>query len=217
MSSAHRPVPARADVNKILPDGGAFGAKRSRVYYRDLPMPALNETFEVFVKSVTHEAKGILAYELRSHSGEDLPPFTAGAHIDLHMEGAPVRSYSLLNSPSDRSRYVIAISLNEKGRGGSIYIHKNLHCGDTLTIAGPRNNFPLAENARRSILIAGGIGITPIWSMAQRLTEIDAHWELHYGVRSKDCAALWSLWKDTRSTGLSIPVTPRANTESSLT
>ncbi|WP_260956056.1 PDR/VanB family oxidoreductase [Pseudomonas citri] len=159
-------------------------------------MPALNESLEVYVKSVTHEAKGILAYELRSRNDEDLPPFTAGAHIDLRMEAAPVRSYSLLNSPSDRSRYVIAISLNEKGRGGSIHIHKNLHCGDSLIITGPRNNFPLAEDAKHSVLIAGGIGITPIWSMAQRLTEIDAHWELHYGARSRDCAALLEVMEN---------------------
>lgn len=146
--------------------------------------------FEVFVKSVTHEANGILAYELRRPNGDDLPAFEAGSHIDLHMAGGPVRSYSLLNAPSDRSGYTIAVSLYEKGRGGSRHIHKNLQCGQVLSIAGPRNNFPLSETARHSVLIAGGIGITPLWSMAQRLTEIDRNWELHYGVRSKQSAAL---------------------------
>lgn len=147
-------------------------------------------TFEVFVKSVTHEANGILAYELRRPNGEDLPWFEAGSHIDLHMAGAPVRSYSLLNAPSDRSHYTIAVSLDKKGRGGSRHIHDNLQCGNVLSIAGPRNNFPLSETAQHSVLIAGGIGITPLWSMAQRLTQINCSWELHYGVRTKESAAL---------------------------
>ena len=75
--------------------------------------------YPVYVKSITHEAEQVLAFDLRPVSGIELPPFTAGAHIDVVIEGMPTRSYSLLNHPDDKNRYVIAVARDPASRGGS--------------------------------------------------------------------------------------------------
>jgi len=89
----------------------------------------------------------------------------------------------------EHHRYVIAVGLDQASRGGSRFIHQSLHAGDTLKISAPRNNFPLAEGAPQSLLIAGGIGITPLWCMVQRLQELGAPWELIYCARTRQHAA----------------------------
>jgi ferredoxin-NADP reductase len=147
-------------------------------------------TIPVRIRSVTLEAESILSYELRAIDGTVLPPFTAGAHIDLHLPNGLIRSYSLLNSQEERHRYVIGVNLDSNSRGGSRFVHEKLRPGDQLTIGLPRNNFPLMESARHSVLIAGGIGITPIWSMIQRLESLGRSWELHYCARTSRHAAL---------------------------
>lgn len=144
----------------------------------------------VYVKSITHEADDVVAYELRACDEEELPPFTAGSHIDLIIDGIPLRSYSLLNDPAESRRYVIAVARDPKSRGGSRLIHETLRSGDTLQISSPKNHFPLVDGPHRSVLIAGGIGITPLWSMAQHLSGKGAAWELHYFARSHRNAAL---------------------------
>lgn len=111
------------------------------------------------------EAEGIISYELRDPAGGELPPFTAGAHIDLHLANGMVRSYSLINPQTERRRYVIAVQRDRASRGGSSWVHDRLRVGDTIAVAGPRNNFPLAEDAAHSLFIAGGIGVTPLWCM----------------------------------------------------
>lgn len=149
-------------------------------------------SFSVYVKSVIHEAHDILSYEFLPlpEAGAELPPFAAGAHIDLIIEGAPLRSYSLLNSQSDKNRYVIAVAKDPKSRGGSRLIHEKLHCGDQIKVSAPKNCFELYEGGGKAILLAGGIGITPIWSMAQRLENLAINWELHYFARGRESAAL---------------------------
>jgi len=155
------------------------------------------DLLEVRVKSVAYEADGILSYDLRpagsgaapAFSGGMLPAFTAGAHIDLHLAQGLVRSYSLVNPQDERLRYLIAVQREPESRGGSRQMHQRLHPGDLVTIAPPRNNFPLAEDARHSILIAGGIGITPIWCMAQRLESLRRPFDLYYAVRRRALAA----------------------------
>jgi vanillate O-demethylase ferredoxin subunit len=137
------------------------------------------------LKSVTWEAPNIVSYELRPTQGTELPPFTAGAHIDVTLPDGMVRSYSLLNPQSERHRYVIAVQKDRASRGGSKWIHQNLRAGDILTVHGPRNNFSLEETAEKSLFVAGGIGITPILSMIQRLSEIGRPWELVYCSRAR--------------------------------
>jgi vanillate O-demethylase ferredoxin subunit len=119
-----------------------------------------------------------------------LPPFTAGAHIDLQLANGQIRSYSLLNSQEERHRYMVAVNLDSNGRGGSRFVHEKLRTGETLTISLPRNNFALMESAPHTVLIAGGIGITPLWSMVQRLESLGRSWELHYCARTSKHAAL---------------------------
>ena len=146
---------------------------------------------EVRVASIASEAAGVNSYDLRPERGGHLPPFTAGAHIDLHLSSNMVRSYSLVNEQRERHRYVIAVALDRNSRGGSRFIHDAVRVGDRLSISMPRNNFPLAEAGVHSILIAGGIGITPLWCMAQRLQQLDRSWEMHYCARTRQAAAFY--------------------------
>jgi tetrachlorobenzoquinone reductase len=143
----------------------------------------------VRVKSVTYEAERIHSYELRPRDGGELPPFAAGAHIDLKLPNGMSRSYSLVNPQGERHRYVIAVANDAASTGGSRYIHERLRAGDTLHITPPQNNFALVEDATHSVLIAGGIGITPIWCLVQRLVELGRSWELHYSARTHAAAA----------------------------
>jgi ferredoxin-NADP reductase len=145
-------------------------------------------TLTVRIKSIVYEAEGINSYELRPALGGSLPPFTAGSHIDLHLQNGLIRSYSLLNPEEESHRYVIAVNKDASSRGGSRFIHEALHVGDSVTISPPRNNFPLAEYAAHSVFIAGGIGITPFLPMIQRLSSLGRPWQLLYGVRSRDYA-----------------------------
>ncbi|WP_206996386.1 PDR/VanB family oxidoreductase [Trinickia mobilis] len=151
---------------------------------------ASSSTQELFVRQVRYEGRNIQSYELVDPEGRDLPPFTAGAHIDVHLENGIVRQYSLCNSPGDRRRYVIAVLRDEKGRGGSKAVHEHLKVQDRVRVSCPRNHFELAEGARKVILIAGGIGVTPLKSMAHQLAgRDDAGCELHYCARDAQSAA----------------------------
>lgn len=145
--------------------------------------------FEALIQSTRYEAKGVLSFELRRPDGGEMPPFTAGSHIDVHLPGGMTRCYSLVNSEAERDRYVIAVSLDGASRGGSRYLFENPMTGRTVAIGGPRNNFRLAEDARHVVLIAGGIGITPLHSMILRLEALGRSWELHYGARERAAAA----------------------------
>jgi vanillate O-demethylase ferredoxin subunit len=118
-----------------------------------------------------------------------LPPFTAGTHIDLHLANGLVRSYSLCNSQEEQHRYVVAINRHLQSRGGSSFIHDTLKSGDRIKISPPRNNFALVEDAHHVVFIAGGIGITPIFSMIQRLEKLGRSWELHYSARLRQTCA----------------------------
>lgn len=133
-------------------------------------------------------ATDICAFELARPDGSALPPFTAGAHIDVHLDHGITRQYSLSNSPADRSHYRIGVLREANSRGGSIAMHA-LTEGDLLEISEPRNHFPLAEAATHTVLLAGGIGVTPIMSMAEHLAEIGASFELHYCAREPSRAA----------------------------
>jgi ferredoxin-NADP reductase len=146
-------------------------------------------TLRLRVKSATWEAPNIVSYDLRPPEAGQLPAFTAGSHIDLTLPNGLIRSYSLVNPQSERHRYVIAVQKDRASRGGSKWVHENFHPGDVLTINGPRNNFALNEAAEKSIFIAGGIGITPIVSMTERLSAIGRDWELIYCARKRAEAA----------------------------
>ncbi len=148
------------------------------------------ETIQVRVKSVTWEAEGIVSFELRPMPPrKELPPFTAGAHIDLHLPNGTIRSYSLLNAQDERHRYVIGVNKDPASRGGSRYMHETLRAGDALAISAPRNNFKLDEGAAHTVLVAGGIGITPLMGMIERLRTLGRPWRLHYAARTRQQCA----------------------------
>jgi tetrachlorobenzoquinone reductase len=144
---------------------------------------------QVRVKRITYEAENINSYELVAPRGGDLVPFTAGSHIDLQLSNGMIRSYSLVNDQSEQNRYVIAVNKDAASRGGSKFVHETVRVGDIITISHPKNNFSLQEQAGHSVLIAGGIGITPLLSMIRRLETLGRSWELFYAVRTRLSAA----------------------------
>jgi len=149
-----------------------------------------SNTLQVFVHTLRYEAEGIISIELRAPDQKDLPAFEAGSHIDLHLPNGMVRSYSLLNDSSERHRYVLGVLKDAKSRGGSKAVHEQLRVGMRIEISSPRNNFALHENATHSVLVAGGIGVTPILCMARRLKSLGKSFEVLYFARSRQHAAL---------------------------
>lgn len=146
-------------------------------------------TLALQVRQIRLEATGIHSFELRALDRERLPPFTAGAHIDVHLPGGLVRQYSLCNDPAETHRYVIGVLKDVKGRGGSVRVHEALKVGDTVRVSRPRNHFELQPEQTSALLIAGGIGITPLKSMAHSLLRAGTPFELHHCARSSDVAA----------------------------
>lgn len=137
-----------------------------------------------------YEAEGVISVELRpAEGGSPFPSFKAGAHIDLHLPNGMVRSYSLLNPATDKQRYVVAILNDRNSRGGSRYVHEELRVGMTVPISVPRNNFALYEDAVHSVLLAGGIGVTPLLSMFDRLLALNKRVDVIYCARSRREAA----------------------------
>lgn len=135
------------------------------------------------------EAEGVCTFELVEAGGRPLPAFSAGSHIDVRLPGGLTRQYSLCNDPAETHRYLIGVLREPASRGGSAAMHDLVHEGTLLEISTPRNHFPLAHDARRSLLLAGGIGITPILCMAERLAIAGADFDLHYCARSPARAA----------------------------
>ena len=135
------------------------------------------------------EAEGICSFELADPSGALLPVFSAGSHIDVHIPGGLTRQYSLCNHPDERHRYVIAVLNDAQSRGGSRAMHEAVEEGSTLQISAPRNHFPIQPDVPRHLLLAGGIGITPMLCMAQYLASEGHAFAMHYCARSRERAA----------------------------
>ena len=140
------------------------------------------------VRSVTWLTDEINAYELVDPNGHDLPRFAAGAHIAVRLGSAIWRDYSLWNDPAERRRYCIAV-LRDKAGQGSQHLHDTVRPGDLAEVSWPRNHFPLAAEAERHLLIAGGIGITPIMAMIAELKRRRADFFLHYCARAPEKTA----------------------------
>ncbi len=133
-------------------------------------------------------ADGVVAIELRLPTGQELPAWTPGSHIDVVLSPELTRQYSLCGDPIDSSVWRIAVLREQQGRGGSAYIHDNLHAGATVDIRGPRNHFALTSSPRY-LFIAGGVGITPLMPMVASAHAAGATWELHYGGRNLNSMA----------------------------
>jgi vanillate O-demethylase ferredoxin subunit len=114
---------------------------------------------------------------------------TAGAHVDVHLPDGKIRQYSLSNDPAERTRYVIAVLKDEAGRGGSKILHETVRVQDMVRVGRPRNNFQLDETASNYILLAGGIGVTPLKAMCHRLETLGRNYKLYYCAKTPAFAA----------------------------
>ncbi|MEH6638691.1 MAG: fatty acid desaturase [Porticoccaceae bacterium] len=158
---------------------------------RDLKLP-LSQTQSWLSASVIRVevvSDGTYAYDLVPANQDVWPAFEAGAHIDVKLDDGQLRQYSLCNAPSDEQRYRIAVKLDQNGAGGSKFMHMQVNQGGSLEISKPRNNFPLSDDYHQYLLVAGGIGVTPLLAMAYELHEKKRSFELHLFAHTESGAA----------------------------
>ncbi len=186
------------DVDEILERhiiGGEIVERLRLDVDQRVPKPKVSQELKLSVTDVADQTPAIKSFELRSPDGGDLPAFEAGAHIDV-VTASGRRSYSLANDPSERDRYLLGVLRETDGRGGSAWMHDNVGAGDSVTVMPPLNNFPLDADAGSHLLIAGGIGITPILAMGHALKAKGAKRTLHYCTKSAPETAFQDEVKD---------------------
>ena len=144
-----------------------------------------NPVIQVEISKAEEMADGITKYEFTTLDGSDLPAWTAGAHLDLVVAPEYLRQYSMSGDPADRSKYQIGVLREEQGRGGSKLLHRIFNQGRRIFISRPINHFQLDARASYSVLLGGGIGITPMIAMAHELHAQDQNFSFHYSGRSK--------------------------------
>ncbi len=147
------------------------------------------ETLQMVVRRRVEQGQGIVLLDLADADGAALPAFKAGAHVDVHLPAGLVRQYSLCSDPADAHAYRLGVLRDPASRGGSVAVHEHLTEGARVAISAPRNHFPLAEEAQHSVLVGGGIGITPMIAMAYELAAAGRSFELHYCARSQAACA----------------------------
>lgn len=146
--------------------------------------PAPPSLLDLRLTQIRYAAQGISIYTFESTDGSLLPAFEAGAHVDLHVGNGLIRQYSLCSDPADRLRYELAVLHHPYGRGGSAAWRNLARCGETYKVSAPRNLFPLAADATDTLLLAAGIGVTPIVAMVYELERRQAPYTLHYCAKS---------------------------------
>ena len=152
-----------------------------------------SKTISVRVVEKRRAALDICLFEFERMDGKVLPSFSAGSHIDVYLPNGLVRQYSLCNDPARTDRYQICVLLDPNTRGGSKAMHELVDLGDELQIGEPRNLFHLASGNHEVVLLAGGIGVTPLMAMAWQLLAQDAKFHLHYFARSAERTAFHDL------------------------
>ncbi|GAB3382505.1 fatty acid desaturase [Spongiibacter taiwanensis] len=151
-----------------------------------VPGEEVNAPIEVKVYSIEEVGEGIRSFVFEpTDSDVLLPEGAAGAHVNVFIKEGLIRQYSLVEHDDVRNRYRIAVKCEENGRGGSKAMHQ-LEVGQVIKIGRPKNNFMLYENAKRFVLISGGIGITPMLAMAHRLIRLGKDFELHVCARNEE-------------------------------
>ncbi|TFW34364.1 oxidoreductase [Pseudomonas putida] len=148
-----------------------------------------DQLLDVIVQAREVQGGDVVVLELAAIDGQVLPRFAAGAHVDLHLGPDLVRQYSLCGDPAQTKVYRLGVLKDQQSRGGSQAVHEQLQPGTAMRISAPRNLFPLASEAKRSILLGGGIGITPMIAMAHALHAQGQPFELHYRARSRSRCA----------------------------
>jgi vanillate O-demethylase ferredoxin subunit len=162
----------------------------------------MSDVLKVVVDGLWREGDRSLAIRLLAQDGKPLPGWLPGAHIDVHLPCGIIRQYSLTgpHGEAGADAYLICVSRESASRGGSRYIHETLRPGQTLLISPPRNLFTL-QPARRVTLLAAGIGITPLYTMALHLAAAGTPFELHYYVKRRENAAFVGEMAKTFSRG----------------
>lgn len=189
----------KEDIDEILDRHVIKGERVDRLLLepgQKFPKPVARTYHLLKVAETRNETADVKRLELRHPSGQPLPPFEAGAHVDIVVEGGERRSYSIASDPREGDRYVLGVLRERAGRGGSAWIHQNVEKGDTVQVAAPINNFKLVDGAGEYVLIAGGIGITPILAMGHALRARNAKFKLHYCTRSPENTAFMAEVKD---------------------
>ncbi|MSP94115.1 MAG: oxidoreductase [Alphaproteobacteria bacterium] len=154
------------------------------------------ESMELVLTVIEMAARDTNLYTFKRPDGGALPGASPGAHVGVILPNGIERQYSLVRAAPELSEYTVGVKRDANSRGGSVFMHDQLKVGSKVTILPPRNNFPLKEDAAHSVLVAGGIGITPIYCMVQRLIALGRPWELYYSCRSRmDTAFLQELSK----------------------
>ena len=184
--AAYQRALSPADYRRRLAGGDTAG-----LVGRAKPPPAVPP---VFVAQVVARHRGsadgrIDLFEIARSDGAPLPPFTAGAHVDVTVTPQYVRQFSLAGDPADRGRYLLGVLREDDGRGGSKKIHQMLRPGAAVVVSQPRNHFPVVAAARRHLLLAGGIGVTPLIAMGHELHAAGADFQLYYKARTRAQAA----------------------------
>lgn len=141
------------------------------------------------VHQKTWEADGVTSVTFVDPTGAELPQWQPGAHLALHLPNGVVREYSLCSDPQDTTRWSVAVLRAERSRGGSAYVHESLQIGAEIDVDGPRSAFALDDAATEHVLVAGGIGITPIVAMMRQLRAEGRPWRLLYAGRSRAAMA----------------------------
>jgi tetrachlorobenzoquinone reductase len=181
-------------MTPALPQGETSLTTTTAAPGEAMPANTADGLIEVRVTAIRYAARDTHLYEFAPLDGKPLPTYEPGAHIDLHLPNGLIRQYSLIRAEPDPSSYSVSVKRDPASRGGSRYVHDELRVGRTLKISAPRNNFPLVEDAGHVVLLAGGIGITPIWCMVQRLHKLGRSFKLYYACRSRaDMAFLQAL------------------------
>jgi ferredoxin-NADP reductase len=143
-------------------------------------------TIKTIVHTIEDAGTNVKLFSLVDPDHSELPPFRPGAHIDLHLPGGLVRTYSLCNDPADNKRYLVAIKRERSGRGGSIKLHDEVKVGDTIGVTLPRGGLQLDKDVSHFTFVAGGIGVTPFLSAAAFLKRTGrSNFKLHLMVRGE--------------------------------
>lgn len=156
-------------------------------------------TIPVVVESVTPVNGLITRFRFVRRDGGPMPAFSGGAHTVVEMDDDGLRRrnpYSLMGDPEDTTGYSISVRRDDAGRGGSLFLHRRVRPGMEMTISHPVNLFPLDLRARKHLMVAGGIGITPFLAMIHQARRLGLHWELHYAARSRALGAYMAELSD---------------------
>lgn len=183
-----------SDANKPSNTGNGTSETITSIRKRQ-QITGVEQLIKVKVARKWKTSSDVVGLELKPIDHVFFPMFQPGAHIDVVLPIGLTRQYSLTNGPGETDHYRIGVKIEEDSSGGSKYIHNTLKEGDELVISRPRNNFPLRQDSPRTIFIAGGIGSTPLLSMAQTLKSQNLNYEFHYFARGQEYLAFPEVLK----------------------